>query len=81
MLLEKFKALEIINIGRYADRYYQGPLIGRLKKRKSVADALSKGATLVTGGKPSVEAKLSMSQPYCPMNSQMLLPMKKPLAQ
>ena len=60
--VEKFaKALEIIKVGNGMEAgITQGPLIETAaleKVKKHVADALSKGATLVTGGKPTVEGK------------------------
>ena len=77
--VEKFaKALEIIKVGNGMQAgITQGPLIETAaleKVKKHVADALSKGATLVTGGKPSVEGK-NFYEPtiLSNVNSQMLI--------
>ena len=62
IFVEKFaKALEVIKVGNGMQAgVTQGPLIEAAaleKVKKHVADAISKGAKLVTGGKPSIEGK------------------------
>ena len=77
--VEKFaKALSVIKVGNGMEAgVTQGPLIedAALEKvKKHVADALSKGAKLVTGGKQSVEGK-NFYEPtiLANVNSQMLI--------
>ena len=77
--VEKFaKALSIIKVGNGMDAgITQGPLIETAaleKVQKHVADALSKGAKLVTGGKQSIEGK-NFYEPtiLANVNSQMLI--------
>ena len=77
--VEKFaKALETIKVGNGMQAgITQGPLIETAaleKVKKHVADAISKGAKLVTGGKPSVEGK-NFYEPtiLSNVNSQMLI--------
>ena len=77
--VEKFaKALSIIKVGNGMDAgITQGPLIETAaleKVKKHVADALSKGAKLVTGGKQSIEGK-NFYEPtiLANVNSQMLI--------
>ncbi len=77
--VEKFaKALEMIKVGNGMEAgITQGPLIETAaleKVKKHVADALSKGATLVTGGKQTTEGK-NFYEPtiLANVNSQMLI--------
>jgi len=77
--VEKFsKALSVIKVGNGMESgITQGPLIETAaleKVKKHVADALSKGATLVTGGKQSIEGK-NFYEPtiLANVNSQMLI--------
>lgn len=77
--VEKFaKALSVIKVGNGMEAgVTQGPLIedAALEKvKKHVADALSKGAKLVTGGKQSIEGK-NFYEPtiLANVNSQMLI--------
>ena len=77
--VEKFaKALSIIKVGNGMDAgITQGPLIETAaleKVQKHVADALSKGAKLVTGGKQPIEGK-NFYEPtiLANVNSQMLI--------
>lgn len=79
VFVEKFaKALSTIKVGNGMDQgITQGPLIETAaleKVKKHVADALSKGATLVTGGKQSIEGK-NFYEPtiLANVNSQMLI--------
>ncbi|QWD68586.1 NAD-dependent succinate-semialdehyde dehydrogenase [Polynucleobacter sp. VK25] len=79
VFVEKFaKALSVIKVGNGMDAgITQGPLIetAALKKvEKHVADALSKGAKLVTGGKQAIEGK-NFYEPtiLANVNSQMLI--------
>ena len=77
--VEKFaKALAIIKVGNGMEAgITQGPLIETAaleKVQKHVADALSKGAKLITGGKQSIEGK-NFYEPtiLANVNSQMLI--------
>ena len=77
--VEKFaKALSIIKVGNGMEAgITQGPLIETAaleKVQKHVADALSKGAKLITGGKQSIEGK-NFYEPtiLANVNSQMLI--------
>ena len=77
--VEKFaKALSVIKVGNGMDAgITQGPLIETAaleKVEKHVADALSKGAKLVTGGKQAIEGK-NFYEPtiLANVNSQMLI--------
>jgi succinate-semialdehyde dehydrogenase/glutarate-semialdehyde dehydrogenase len=77
--VEKFaKALEVIKVGNGMQAgITQGPLIEAAaleKVKKHVADAISKGAKLVTGGKQSIEGK-NFYEPtiLSNVNSQMLI--------
>ena len=79
LFVEKFaKALSIIKVGNGMEPgITQGPLIETAaleKVQKHVADALSKGAKLVTGGKQSIEGK-NFYEPtiLANVNSQMLI--------
>ncbi len=79
VFVEKFaKALEIIKVGNGMEAgITQGPLIETAaleKVKKHVADALDKGAKLVTGGKQSIEGK-NFYEPtiLANVNSQMLI--------
>lgn len=79
VFVEKFaKALEIIKVGNGMETgITQGPLIETAaleKVKKHVADALNKGAKLVTGGKQSIEGK-NFYEPtiLANVNSQMLI--------
>ena len=79
VFVEKFaKALEIIKVGNGMEAgITQGPLIETAaleKVKKHVADALNKGAKLVTGGKQSIEGK-NFYEPtiLANVNSQMLI--------
>ena len=79
LFVEKFaKALSVIKVGNGMEAgISQGPLIETAaleKVQKHVADALSKGAKLVTGGKQSIEGK-NFYEPtiLANVNSQMLI--------
>ena len=79
VFVEKFaKALSVIKVGNGMDAgITQGPLIETAaleKVEKHVADALSKGAKLVTGGKQAIEGK-NFYEPtiLANVNSQMLI--------
>jgi succinate-semialdehyde dehydrogenase / glutarate-semialdehyde dehydrogenase len=79
VFVEKFaKALAVIKVGNGMEAgVTQGPLIETAaleKVQKHVADALSKGATLVTGGKQTLEGK-NFYEPtiLANVNSQMLI--------
>ena len=79
VFVEKFaKALQVIKVGNGMQAgITQGPLIEAAaleKVKKHVADAISKGAKLVTGGKPSIEGK-NFYEPtiLSNVNSQMLI--------
>ncbi|MBU3627591.1 NAD-dependent succinate-semialdehyde dehydrogenase [Polynucleobacter sp. AP-Reno-20A-A9] len=79
LFVEKFaKALSAIKVGNGMEAgISQGPLIETAaleKVQKHVADALSKGAKLVTGGKQSIEGK-NFYEPtiLANVNSQMLI--------
>ena len=79
VFVEKFsKALQVIKVGNGMQAgITQGPLIEAAaleKVQKHVADAISKGAKLVTGGKPSIEGK-NFYEPtiLSNVNSQMLI--------
>ncbi len=77
--VEKFaKALSVIKVGNGMESgITQGPLIESAaleKVKKHVADAISKGATLVSGGKQSIEGK-NFYEPtiLANVNNQMLI--------
>jgi len=77
--VEKFaKALSVIKVGNGMEPgITQGPLIENAaleKVKKHVADALSKGAALITGGKQAIEGK-NFYEPtiLANVNSQMLI--------
>jgi succinate-semialdehyde dehydrogenase/glutarate-semialdehyde dehydrogenase len=77
--VEKFaKALSVIKVGNGMEAgVTQGPLIedaALAKVKKHVADALSKGAKLITGGKQAIEGK-NFYEPtiLANVNSQMLI--------